>query len=198
MRNAPKRRTAFDSVFELKVTLLGTRPPIWRRFRVESTVTLERLHRILQVIMGWTDSHMHGFRVPHAALAGARRQFVSIERADEKTTTLASFLHRRKDRILYEYDFGDGWEHEITLEDIVASSPEARYPLVLSGRRACPPEDIGGIPGYAHFLEAIADPEHPDHEEMVEWYGEDFDPKRFDAQALNRAFHGGWGPKPPA
>ena len=185
------------SVYQLKVRLLHSQPPIWRRFQVESAVTLQRMHRILQVVMGWTDSHMHGFRVPQPGQRGARRQFLPIEEADEKSTLLADLLRRPKDWVTYEYDFGDGWEHEIVLDDVVAHSSAARYPIVLSGRGACPPDDVGGISGYYHFLEAITDPKHPDHEEMVEWGGEDFDPARFDVQSVNRSFHGGWGPTKP-
>jgi len=197
MLKGRKKTIAPESVYQLKVTLLYSQPPIWRRFQVKSAVTLQRLHRILQVVMGWTDSHMHGFRVPQPGQRGARRQFLPIEGADEKSTRIADLLRRPKDRVIYEYDFGDGWEHEIVLEDVVARSPAARYPNVLSGQGACPPDDVGGIFGYYHFLEAIKDPKHPDHEDMVEWGGEDFDPARFDVQAVNRAFHGGWGPAKP-
>lgn len=195
----PKGRTtsSVESVYQLTVTLLGSRPPIWRRFQVEAAVTLERVHPILQVVMGWTDSHMHGFRVPQPGERGARRRFLPVEDADEKTTRLVDVLRRPKDRVVYEYDFGDGWEHEIVLEEAVPRSAGVRYPIVLAGRGACPPDDVGGIPGYYHFLEAIKNPRHPDHEEMIEWGGKDFDPARFDVQDVNRAFHGGWGPKRP-
>jgi hypothetical protein len=193
MLKGRKKTMAPESVYELKVTLLDSRPPIWRRFQVEGAVTLQQMHRILQVVMGWTDSHMHGFRVRQPGQRGARRQFLPIEKADEESTQLADLLRRPTDRVVYEYDFGDGWEHEIVLEEVVARSSTARYPIVLSGRGACPPDDVGGIPGYYHFLEAIKDPKHPDHEEMVEWGGEDFDPARFDVQSVNRAFHGGRG-----
>ena len=181
------------SAYQLKVTLLHSQPPIWRRFQVESAVTLQRMHRLLQIVMGWTDSHMHGFRVPQPGQRGARQQFLPIEEAGEKSTLLGDLLHRPKDRVIYEYDFGDSWEHDIVLEEIVARSSTVRYPIVLSGRGACPPDDVGGIPGYYHFLEAIKDPKHPDHEDMVAWGGEDFDPARFDVQAVNRAIHGARG-----
>jgi hypothetical protein len=193
MLKGRKKTMAPESVYQLKVTLLHSRPPIWRRFQVVSAVTLQRMHRILQVVMGWTDSHMHGFRVPQPGPRGARQQFLPIEEANEKSTRLADLLRRPKDRVIYEYDFGDGWEHEIVLEEFVARSSATRYPIVLSGRGACPPDDVGGIPGYYHFLEAIKDPKHPDHEDMVEWVGEDFDPAHFDVQAVNRAIHGARG-----
>jgi len=185
------------AVYQLKVTLVDSAPPIWRRFQVESGVTLERLHHILQAVMGWTDSHMHGFRRRGSSQPGARRRLLPIERADENATRVADILRRPDDRFVYEYDFGDSWEHEILLEEVVPRAATARYPMVLAGRGACPPEDVGGIPGYYHFLEAIKNPKHPDHEEMAEWGGEGFDPAAFDVQAVNRTFHGGWRPRRP-
>ena len=195
MRTRQKPIAAGQTVYQLKVTLLGSHPSIWRRFEVESGITLQRLHCILQIVMGWTDSHMHGFRVPEPGQRGARRRLLPVESTEEKTTRLASVLRRPKYWTVYEYDFGDGWEHKIVLEGIVPRSSGAHYPMVLAGRGACPPEDVGGLPGYLHFLEAIKDPKHPDHNDMVEWRGELFDPAAFDVQAVNRAFHGGWGPR---
>ena len=196
----PRNRKVSDtggSVYRLKVTLVDSQPPIWRRFHVESGVTLERLHHILQTVMGWSDSHMHGFQRLGASQRGARRRLLAIESADEKATRVADVLRRPRDKFVYEYDFGDSWEHEILLEEIVPRSSTARYPVVLAGRGACPPEDVGGISGYYHFLGAIKDPKHPDHGEMVGWGGEEFDPAAFDVQAVNRMFHGGWGPRRP-
>lgn len=196
----PRNRKAGETgaaIWQLKVTLLDSQPPIWRRFQVESTVTLERLHHILQVVMGWTNSHMHGFRRPAASPAGGRRRLLSIEGGDEKRTRVADVLRRPKDKLFYEYDFGDSWEHEVVLERILPRIPGERYPIVVAGRGACPPEDVGGLSGYYHFLEAVKDPRHPDHDEMVEWAGECVDAAAFDAQAVNRMFHGGWGPRRP-
>jgi Plasmid pRiA4b ORF-3-like protein len=197
----PRERKAGDTgeaVWQLKVTLLDSQPPIWRRFHVESGVTLERLHHILQVVMGWTDSHMHGFRQQGAGPSGRRRRLLPIESADEKATRVADVLRRPKDKLFYEYDFGDSWEHEVVLERIVPRTPGERYPMVVAGRGACPPEDVGGLSGYYHFLEAVKDARHPDHEEMMEWAGGRFDAAAFDVQAANRMFHGGWGPRRPA
>jgi hypothetical protein len=188
----PKDR---KSVYQLKVTLLHSQPPIWRRFQIESGVTLDRLHHMLQAVMGWTDSHLHGFRLPQPGQRGTRRRLLPVESADEKATRVGDLLRRRKDWFVYEYDFGDGWEHEVLLEEVVPRSSSARYPRVLTGRGACPPEDVGGLPGYYHFLEAIKDPKHPEYEDMTEWAGKDFDPAGFDVQEVNRAFHGGWGPR---
>ena len=193
----PKEGDTRGSVCKLKVTLFDSQPSIWRRFHVESGVTLERLHHILQAVMGWTDSHMHGFRRPAASPSRARRRLLPIDSADEKSTRVADVLRRSKDRLFYEYDFGDSWEHQIVLEKIIPRSPTERYPLVVAGRGACPPEDVGGLSGYYHFLTAVKDATHPDHEEMMEWAGERFDPTAFDVQGVNRMFHGGWGPRRP-
>jgi Plasmid pRiA4b ORF-3-like protein len=185
------------SVYQLKVTLIDSSPPIWRRVQVESSVTLDRLHHTLQVVMGWTNSHMHGFRVPRPAQPGMRPRLLPVESADEKAIRLGDLLRRPKDWCFYDYDFGDSWEHQLLLEKVVARSPSARYPMVLAGRGACPPEDVGGLPGYYHFLQVINDSAHPEHEDMLEWAGGGFDPTAFNAQEVNRTFHGGWGPRRP-
>ncbi len=167
------RRDAARSVYQIKVTLLHSHPPIWRRLQVESGVTLDQLHHTLQVVMGWTNSHLHGFRLPQPDQRGPRRRLLPIESANEKATRLGNLLRRPKDWLVYDYDFGDSWEHEVLLEDVLPRSSPARFPMVLAGRGACPPE----------------------HEDMMEWAGKEFDPAAFDVQELNRAFHGGWGPK---
>ena len=182
-----------EIVFQLKVTLRGIRPPIWRRVLVPSDLTLLQLHDVLQVLMGWTDSHLHQFEVA-GNFYGTPDPELEVERKNERKVRLNEVLHHPKDRMAYEYDFGDSWEHELVLEKIVPRVPKVRYPVVTGGKRACPPEDVGGVWGYGHFLEAVSDSQHPDHEDMVEWSGEGFDPDAFDVGAANRAFHGGWAP----
>ncbi len=179
--------------YDLKVTLQGVRPPVWRRIKVRSDITLEGLHRVLQVVMGWSDSHMHAFR-PTSGQRRARRGGSPVERSEEGKIRLGDLLKKPRDRMVYEYDFGDSWEHEVLLEKVVDHLPGARYPWVLGGARACPPDDVGGVSGYAHFLQAMRQPQHSEHEEMMEWHGGPFDPAAFDLQAMNRAFHGGWAP----
>ena len=182
-----------EIVFQLKVTLRGIRPPIWRRVLVPSDLTLHQLHDVLQVLMGWTDSHLHQFEAA-GNFYGTPDPELEVERKNERKVRLNEVLHHTKDRMAYEYDFGDSWEHELVLEKIVPRVPKVRYPVVTGGKRACPPEDVGGVWGYGHFLEAVSDSQHPDHEDMVEWSGEGFDPEAFDVGAANRAFHGGWAP----
>jgi hypothetical protein len=179
----------------MKVTLVGSRPPIWRRVQVEGGVRLDRLHHTLQVVMGWSNSHMHGFRVRQRPQRGSRLRWLPVEGPDEKTTSLSDLLRRPRDWCVYDYDFGDGWEHQLLLEGALARVPSERYPVVLAGRGACPPEDVGGLPGYYHFLAVMDDPKHPEHEDMLEWVGRKFDPSAFDADAINRALHGGEGPR---
>jgi hypothetical protein len=167
------------SIHQVKVVLIDSQPPIWRRVQVESGVTLDHLHHTLQIVMGWTNSHMHGFRLRQRPKPGSRSGWLPVESADEKTTRLRDLLRRP------------------LLEEIVAHVPSARYPVVLAGRGACPPEDVGGLPGYYHFLEVMNNPRHPEHEDMLEWAGGKFDPFAFNAHDINRAFHGGWGPRRP-
>ena len=195
--SAGRSGTTPRPVYQLKVTLMDSRPPIWRRVEIESDVTLDLLHHTLQVVMGWTNSHMHGFRLPQRAQPGMRQRLAPVESADEKATTLGDLLRRPNDWCIYDYDFGDGWEHQLRLEKVVARQAGARYPMVLAGRGACPPEDVGGLPGYYHFLKVMNHPGHPKHEDMREWAGGSFDPTAFNACEINRVFHGGWEPRRP-
>ena len=181
------------TIHQIKVTLRGSRPPIWRRFLVHSDVTLYELHHILQVVMGWTDSHLHHYRVRNTYY-GKPNDELGMRRQNEKKVRLNELLRKPKDRMVYEYDFGDGWEHDLVLEGIDFVQEGWKYPIVLKGKGACPPEDVGGIYGYYHFLEAIKNPNHPEHKDFIEW-GEDFDPNEFDIDESNCFFHGGWKKK---
>ena len=112
-----------------------------------------------------------------------------MEGEDTRKVTLATLVRGEKAKFLYEYDFGDSWDHELLVEKVLPAEAEKRYPVCLTGKRACPPEDCGGIWGYASLLEAIRDPEHPEHDEMVEWVGDEFDPEAFDLDEVNRELH---------
>ena len=172
-------------IYQLKITLKDSRPAIWRRFQVRSDVTLAKLHRIIQEVMGWFDGHLHQFIVGPIYYGVPDSDDLS-EIRDERKVRLDQILSVAGRRIVYEYDFGDGWEHIILLERILSPDPKTRYPRCLGGARACPPEDCGGVHGYVEFLEAIRDPEHEQHEEMLEWIGGEFDPEEFDIVLANR------------
>jgi hypothetical protein len=173
-------------MYRLKVTLRGSRPPIWRRVQVDAAVTLLELHQILQVVMGWTDSHLHQFRRGSRYYGQTDLEF-GMERENERRVRLSEVLRKVKDRMVYEYDFGDGWEHDVVLEASATAAPGTPLVRVLAGRGACPPEDVGGIGGYYRFLEAIRNPKHPEHHEMLEWGGR-FDPDDFEIDEINKYF----------
>ena len=182
MANTKRERRRL--VFQLKVTLRGIRPPIWRRIQVTGDTTLHQLHRILQTTMGWYGGHLHEFDVfgtPYGDPAMLEDGVV----LDEKKVRLDRLVSEEKERFHYLYDFGDSWEHEILVEKIIPPEKGTTYPVCLTGKRACPPEDCGGPWGYEELLEALKDPSHEDHEEMQEWVDEDFDPNRFDAEEIN-------------
>lgn len=184
------------SIYELKITLRDTRPPIWRRLRVRSDVTLFKFHSILQFVMGWMDGHLHQFMARNKVYGAVDLELP--ERENEKKVLLSQVLRKPKDSLVYEYDFGDGWEHAVVLEQVLEAAPGGKYPYVLAGKRACPPEDCGGTGGYGRLLAVLADPKHPEHAEMVEWVGGSFDPEAFDVGEINRGFHGGWSLPPAA
>ncbi len=174
-------------IYQLKVTLTGSRPPIWRRIQISGETHLHKLHRILQIVMGWEDYHLHQFVVGERYYGTSQPDFdLEMEVKDERTVTLGGVAPAVGQKFTYEYDFGDSWEHEILVEKILKPAPGVRYPVCIKGKRACPPEDCGGIWGYESFLEAIRDPNQPEHEEMLEWIGESFDPEAFDLEAVNR------------
>jgi len=177
-------RLARTKIYQLKITLKYSRPPIWRRVQVSDNVTLAKLHRVIQEAMGWLDGHLHRFIVGETYYGVPDPDDLS-EIKNEKNIRLGRIVTRPKQKLLYEYDFGDGWEHQIVVEKILTPEPGVRYPLSLDGARVCPPEDCGGISGYADFLEAIRDPKHDQHDEMLEWIGGAFDPEEFDLETVN-------------
>ena len=176
-----------SEICQLKITLRYMRPPVWRRVQVLSDITLAKLHRIIQVAMGWYDSHLHQFIVGERYYGvPSIDEFSELELTDEKKARLSQVLSKSKQKMVYEYDFGDGWEHEILLEKVLQTDPGVRYPRCMGGARACPPEDCGGVGGYANFLQAISDPNHEEHDEYLEWIGGEFDPEKFDLDLVNR------------
>lgn len=181
-----KERAPAGAAYQLKVTLREVEPEVWRRLRVSGDISLNRLHRVLQVVMGWDNSHLHQFTVEGVHYGEPDPEFPEPLKND-KRAKLKQVAPAEQQRVLYEYDFGDGWEHDMLVEKIFPADPEAREPVCLAGARACPPEDCGGPPGYENLLEALRDPDHPEHDELVRWVGGAFDPEAFDLDAVNRA-----------
>jgi hypothetical protein len=173
------------AVYQIKVTLKGSKPPIWRRIQVTRETTLAKLHRILQRVMGWEGYHLYQFMVGGMEYSDPK-VLEEMEGHDARRVTLGTLVPGEKSKFFYEYDFGDRWEHELLVEKILPRDEGKRYPVCLTGKRACPPEDCGGIWGYARFLEAMHDPQHPEHEEMLAWIGGEFDPEAFDLDEVNR------------
>lgn len=188
----PTPRTDKNPVYQLKITLRDSKPPIWRRFQVRSNTSLSRLHDILQMVMGWTDSHLHEFVIREMRYGSPDMEWDPLERPkDERRVRLGQLVTREHDRLTYEYDFGDGWAHDIVVEKILPPEPDVPYPRCVAGRRACPPEDVGGISGYAAFLVAIRNPRHEEHTDLLAWAGGGFDPAAFDIEAVNKVLRGG-------
>ncbi len=176
-----------SKIYQLKITLKHIRPQIWRRAQVHGDITLAKLHRVIQVVMGWYDSHLHQFIVGETYYGvPSLDEFSELELKNERKARLDQILLKPKQKMVYEYDFGDSWQHEILLEQVLPPDPRTRYPVCLGGARACPPEDCGGVGGYEEFLEAIRDPEHEEHDEYLEWIGGEFDPEAFNLDDINR------------
>lgn len=179
------RRRSVAAIYTLRVELQHIQPLIWRRVHVPTDIPLLRLHDVLQVVMGWTDSHLHSFRI------GARGYTNSEDPGElnmlaEKGRNLGALLGDAIREFDYEYDFGDGWEHRIAVEGTGKPVTDWPYPLCVAGERACPPEDVGGPPGYEEFLQAIAAPGHEEHGSTLVWVGGAFDPEGFDINCVNR------------
>jgi hypothetical protein len=163
---------------------MDIKPAIWRRIQVHNC-TLDVLHLYIQAAFGWWNYHLHQFEIDGVRYGPPEPEGMDfgLEMEDETGAWLSDLLPRskRKARWIYEYDFGDGWRHEIVFEGNPPLEQGQKYPLCVAGERACPPEDCGGPWGYADYLAAIADPEHEQHDELLEWRGP-FDPEAFDAK----------------
>ena len=171
-------------VYAIKVTLLGTSPPVWRRVLVQRDITLRNLHKTLQTVMGWTNSHLHQF-VSKRQTYSDPKHGLGAGIIDENRTRLGDVICTPRTRLLYEYDFGDGWQHELLLEEVLLGD-ESFQQICVAGERTCPPEDCGGPSGFAELLKALQESSHPEHSNIREWVGENFAPEYFAADEINR------------
>jgi hypothetical protein len=185
-KNTGKKKKADGPVYQLRVILKGIRPPIWRRIQVPGDTSLWKLHKAIQILMGWEDYHLHSFTI------GGFRYGIpdpggiwDTDEKDDRRFKLAEVAPAVKSKIRYMYDFGDDWDMEILVEKLLPPEEGIKYPVCLAGKRAGPPEDCGGVWGYQNLLEIIKAPDHSEYGSMMEWLGDEFDPEAFDLDAVN-------------
>ena len=182
MRKLAKKPGA---TLQLHIELRGSKPKIWRRVLVPETITLARLHAVIQAVFGWSGGHLHEFQVGEQRFGTPDPEYDAWgEVRSERSTRLASALGGAR-TMNYVYDFGDNWQHRIKVEKTLDPAPAGTLPLCVAGANATPPDDCGGIYGYYDFVAAVSDPNHPEHAEMTEWIGGPWDPAAFDIEAVN-------------
>jgi hypothetical protein len=179
-----------DDILQLKITLQWTKPPIWRRVLVDKNTTFLELHYIIQIAMGWTNSHLHEFTVKGTRIGELNEAFDDLDFGEEKpidasTVTLGSVVSAPKEKFEYVYDFGDDWRHLIQVEKFLPRDEKIKYPVCLTGKLNCPPEDCGGVPGFYGLLEILSNKRHPERKEMLEWLGGPYNPEEFDIKRVN-------------
>lgn len=175
-------------IYQLKITLLNIEPPIWRRIDVDGECSLADLHLIIQIVMGWTNSHLHEFRIADSrfGICNPDLDDWGEETLDEEGYQLERVAPFTGVEFLYEYDFGDSWKHLVKVEAIKEPESEVFHATCLAGERSCPPENAGGISGYKEFLEALGDSDHPEHSSTIDWLGGNFDPETFPIDLVNQ------------
>lgn len=190
------KQTSVKPILQFKISLIDSDPLVWRRLQIAETCSFYDLHVAIQDVMGWEDCHLHQFIIYTGARKKSEvRTFIGIP-DDDSADTLAGWetkvvdylISDEKRKIIYEYDFGDSWEHLVEFEGFFDKNLEVKkYPICVDGKMACPPEDSGGIGGYYGMLEAFTNKKHPDHEEILDWLGDEFDPNKFDKTKIK--FH---------
>lgn len=180
-----------DTVFQFKITLLDTKPPIWRRIQVPATYNFYELHMAITDAMGWLDYHLHEFEIkdPRTGVEvkigiASKIDMDDYIPLDENKKSIATYFREPKDACRYEYDFGDYWVHRIVLEKILSREEGMSYPRCIKGKRRCPPEDVGGTYGYENFLSIMADPDHEEYEWTMSWCDGPYDPEEFDCSRV--------------
>jgi Plasmid pRiA4b ORF-3-like protein len=173
------------ATLQLHIELRGSKPKIWRRVLVPETITLAKLHAVIQAVFGWGGGHLHEFQLGEQRFGTPDPEYDAWGQVrSERSTRLASALGGAR-TMNYVYDFGDNWQHRIKVEKALDPAPAGTLPLCVAGANATPPDDCGGIYGYYDFVAAVSDPNHPEHGEMTEWIGGPWDPAAFDIEAVN-------------
>jgi len=172
-------------IYELRIALAENKPEIWRVFQVPAAIPLRKLHKVIQRVMGWEEYHLYSF-VKGGIIFGQPTPDFITDTVNDRVVALHCLLKRKGDQLTYVYDFGDNWQHRVTLQRILVDKPDMQHALCLDGANACPPEDCGSHHGYDEYLEALRDPNHEQHEDCLAWRGA-FDPAAFDLLAVNRS-----------
>jgi hypothetical protein len=175
-------------IYQIQISLNGFKPKIWRRLLIPSDLLLADFHKIIQTSMGWTNSHLHQFiknQTFYTERMPGDDTWEEMNNVDYEKIKISDLLKKEKEKIVYEYDFGDGWEHDVLLEKILPVDEKLKYPVCLAGKMNCPPEDCGGVWGYSELLEILKHPKHEEYDSYIEWLGGEFDPERFDKEAVN-------------
>jgi hypothetical protein len=168
-------------IFQLKVSLCGINPVIWRRLLVPGNIRLDILHETIQGAFGWKDEHLHEYIINGITYGDPDNPPADSFVSERGTKSKLKFLGiKADDKFFYRYDFGDDWLHEVLVEQILEPVPKVTYPQLIAGERACPPEDCGGLPGYEHLLQAWQNQSNPEYKELLNWVGKDFNPEEFD------------------
>jgi hypothetical protein len=177
-----------NDIIELKITLEGTKPPIWRQFLVDKHIDFETLHETIQIVMGWQDYHMYQFIVGKKIILAEELEYEEFNEEDQSAyasdVTLKELITKKGQKFMYEYDFGDGWLHEIEVIDFQDIKEAANIPLCIAGSMACPPEDCGGLPGYYNMINTLKTKDE-EYDDLIEWLGTDYDPEKFSIDDVN-------------
>ena len=186
-----------NNVIQMRISLDYIEPEIWRRFIVDSSITLHKLHKIIQIVMGWTDSHLYSFTIRKVEYQMPSPEgydfFDSFDVNQQPINSKKIILHdlnlRARQKFEYLYDFGDNWKHTILVEKIFQATDDTMVPYCIEGKRACPPEDCGSIPGYYQILEVLKNATTQEDKELLEWVGDDYNPELFDFRNINITLH---------
>ena len=172
-------------ILRLKISLKHIKPLIWRRVEVEDNITFYELHHVIQIVMGWWNTHLFEFTVNDYKIGIRDDEFYKNSILDATEIIVSNLIDTEKTTFYYVYDFGDNWVHEIVVEKILQKSKTKTYPLLTAGKRNCPPEDVLGFAGYMNFVNVMKNKIQPDYDDLVDWYGEEYDPEYFDVKETN-------------
>jgi hypothetical protein len=178
-----------NMIYQVQISLKDFKPKIWRRLLIPSDLLLSDFHKVIQTSMGWENSHLHQFIKDETFYTRRMADDIlwhEMNNVDYQNIKVTDLLKKEKEIIIYEYDFGDSWEHIVLLEKILPFNQKTKLPYCVTGKMNCPPEDCGGVWGYADILEILRQPDHAEYESYLEWLGEEFDPEYFDKNVINK------------